>query len=153
MEIRLVTLDDIAAICRLYEEFFAHNSGLQPSYYRAAAETGGYPKSTMEDNAADIFVAVENRELVGFLHIRESKTPPFDAFVPHRYAEVIDFITTAAHRGKGIGTMLMDAAKQWAKARNLDYIELFVLSEATEETRFYQHKGFVPVSQTMRCTL
>lgn len=153
MVVRLATLNDIAAICQLYNEFFAYNAGLQPKYYKAGKEAGSYPKSTIESKESDIFVAVENDTVAGFIHIRETKTPPFDALVPHNYAEVIDFITTAAHRNKGIGTMLMDAAKQWSKIRNLDYIELFVLRNAKDEIRFYEHSDFVHVSHTMRCQL
>ena len=92
-------------------------------------------------------------QLLGLFIYKEAQTPPFDAFVKHNYAEIIDFITTAAYRKKGIGSKLMDAAKQWAKERNLNYIELFVLSDAQDEYSFYEHKGFVTVSQTMRCPL
>jgi GNAT superfamily N-acetyltransferase len=54
----------------------------------------------------------------------------------NHYAQIIDFIVTAAHRKKGVGTKLMDAAKEWAKKRGLDYIELFVLSGAIDERSF-----------------
>ena len=153
MEIKLAGLGDIASICQLYNEFFAYNAGLQPVYYKAGKEDGAYPKSIIESEASDILIAVDEGEVVGFIHIREAKTPPFDALVPHNYAEIVDFITTAAHRKKGIGSLLMDAAKQWAKARELDYIELFVLTDARDEIRFYEHASFVPVSHTMRCPL
>lgn len=153
MNIKIATLNDIEEICQLYDEFFAYNAGLQPSSYKAGKEKGEYPKSTIENNESEIFMAIENGVAVGFIHIREAKTPAFDAFVPHHYAEIIDFMTTAAYREKGIGTMLMDAAKQWAKARNLEYIELLVLSNAKAEICFYEHKSFVPVSHTMRCSL
>ena len=68
----------------------------------------------------------------------------------NHYAQIIDFIVTAAHRKKGVGTMLMDAAKEWANKRKLDYIELFVLQGAKDEHRFYEHNEFVTVMQTMR---
>lgn len=153
MEIRLATLNDISEICLLYNEFFAYNASLQPTYYKAGKESGGYPKSIIESKDSDIFVAIDSDKVAGLIHITEAKTPPFDAFVPHNYAEIIDFITTAEYRKKGIGTKLMDVAKQWAEARNLDYIELFVLNEAKDEIDFYEHKNFVSVSHTMRCTL
>lgn len=153
MLIRLATLNDIESICRLYNEFFAYNAGLQPEYYKAGTESGEYPKSSITNESSDIFVAAENGIIVGFIHIKESQTSPFDAIVPHKYAEVIDLIVTASYRKMGIGSMLMDAAKQWSKAKNLDYIELFVLLEATDEILFYKHKGFKTVSHTMRCIL
>lgn len=153
MEIRLATFNDIEPICQLYNEFFAYNANLQPAYYKAGKENGDYPKSIIASKNSDIFIALENDKIFGFIHIKEAKTPSFDAFVLHSYAEIIDFIITAAYRKRGVGSMLMDAAKQWAKTRNLDYIELFVLSEAKDELRFYEHKDFVPASHTMRCPL
>ena len=123
MEIRLATLNDIEPMCRLYHEFWQYNADLQPIYYKVGNESGGYPKNTIISEKSDIFIAVENNTIVGFIHIKEAQTPPFDAFVKHNYAEIIDFITTAAYRKKGIGSNLMDAAKQWAKERNLDSTE------------------------------
>lgn len=153
MEIRLATLSDIDPICRLYEEFFAYNAGLQPKYYKAGKEAGEYPKSVIASEDSDIFIAVENGEARGLIHVRQARTPPFEAVAPHKYAEIVDLIVTAARRRKGAGSMLMDAAKQWSRARNLDYIELFVLSDAKGEFLFYEREGFVTVSHTMRCTL
>ena len=153
MEVRLATLDDIEPICILYHEFWQYNADLQPMYYKAGTENGGYPKSVITSEKADIIIAVEKNIIVGFIHIREAQTPPFDAFVRYNYAEIIDFITTVNHREKGIGSELLGAAKQWAKERNLDYIELFVLSDAEDEFRFYENRDFVTVSHTMRCLL
>ena len=53
----------------------------------------------------------------------------------------------------GAGAALLGAAKQWAAARGLDYLELNVLAENTAAFRFYQREGFQTASQTMRLTL
>jgi len=153
LEVRLATLNDVEAICRLYNEFFAYNAGLQPKYYKAGEELGEYPKNTIEDQNADIFIAVENNDAVGFIHIRKAKTPAFDSVVPHNYAQIIDFIVTTSCREKGIGSRLMDAAKLWSRDLNLEYIELLVLHNANEAFSFYERKDFDTVSHTMRCTL
>ena len=153
MEVRLATLNDIEPICRLYHEFWQYNADLQPAYYKAGKEGGEYPRSTITGEESDLILAVDNETIVGFIHVKETRTPPFDAIVQHKYAEIIDFIVTAPCREKGIGSELMNAAKQWSKSRNLDYIELFVLSNAAKEFHFYENKDFVTVSHTMRCTL
>ena len=153
MEIRLATLDDISAICLLYHEFWHYNAGLQPEYYQEATESGEYPRSVITEEKSAIFLAAENDEIVGLIHVRESQTLPYAPIVQHRYAEIVDFIVTAPYRTKGIGAKLMDAAKQWGKTRNLDYVELFVLSNAERAFLFYEQKGFATVSHTMRCPL
>ena len=153
MDIRLATLNDIEPICKLYHEFWCYGAGLQPKYYKEAHDSGEYPRNTITIDASDIFVAESNSEIVGFIHVRESKTSPYDAIVQYNYAEIIDFIVTAPHRRKGVGLLLMNAAKEWSVSRNLDYIELFVLSDAKGEKNFYEQYGFDDVSHTMRYPL
>jgi len=153
MEIRPATHNDIDQICQLYNEFFAYNAIMDPVYCRAGKETGEYPKTVIEDIGSDLIVAVENDKLTGFIHIKEGRTPPYDALKQNHYAQIIDFIVTEKHRQKGIGKKLMDAAKEWAIKRDLDYIELFVLQGAKNEHRFYENNDFVTVMQTMRCML
>jgi len=159
MKIRVADLHDVAKICLLYDEFFANNAKIDPVYCRAGKESGEYPKSVIESNEADLIVAVSDEsdegdnELVGFIHIREGRTPPYDALMQNHYAQIIDFIVTEEQRKKGIGKLLMDAAKDWAKQRKLDYIELFVLDGAKAEHRFYENNDFVPVFHTLRCML
>jgi len=153
MEIRLAKYEDIEQICLLYNEFFAYNAKMDPVYCKAGKETGEYPKSVVDSPGSDLIIAVENNEILGFIHIKEGKTPPYDALMQNHYAQIIDFIVTEAHRKKGIGTKLMEAAKLWANKRKLDYIELFVLQGAKSEHRFYEQSGFTTVMQTMRCML
>ena len=150
MEIRPAVHDDIEQICLLYNEFFAYNAEIDPVYCRAGKETGEYPKSVIESPGSDLIVAVEGGKMLGFIHIKEGKTPPYDALMQNHYAQIIDFIVTAAHRKKGVGTKLMDAAKEWASKRNLNYIELFALQGAIDERRFYERSGFTTVMQTFR---
>ena len=153
MEIRTATLNDIEQICLLYNEFFAYNNKLQPEYCKAVKENGDYPKSVIADEKSDIIVSVEDNNILGFIHIREDQTPPYDSVVQHNFAVIIDFIVTASCREKGVGAKLMDEAKKWTKTRKLDYIELFVLNNAIEANRFYEKNDFVTVSHTMRRVL
>ena len=153
MEIRLATLDDIEALCLLLNEFYAFNAELQPAYCLAANEPGGYPRNVIESNHADFLIAIENGAVLGFVHIIQMETPPYDAIAPHKYAEIMAFMVTASRRKQGVGSMLFDAAKKWSNARNLDYIELFSLTNAREANSFYDNKDFVTVSHIRRYAL
>jgi len=153
MEVRIATLNDVEQLCPLFTEFFAYNAMLQPEYCKASIESGEYPKTVINDDDADILIAVDKGVLVGYIHIRESKTLPYDPIVQHKYAEIIDFMVSDSNRRKGVGLLLMDAAKKWGAKRNLDYIELFVLSNAKEANAFYHKYGFETKSHTMRYTL
>jgi len=153
VEVRLATLDDIEAMCPLLTEFFAYNAQLHPAYCSADIERGVYPKIIIESDSADFFIAVEGNTVVGCLHIDQKKTPPYTSVVPHNYAEIISFAVAASHRERGIGAMLIKAAKQWGRARSLDYIELTSLRGAEEANRFYDNKDFTVVSCIRRYTL
>ena len=153
MEVRLATVNDIKAICPLLTEFFAYNATLQPMYCQADKERGEYPKTTIESGHSDFLIAIENGAVIGFVHINQTKTPSYGSIVPHNYSEILAFMVTASHRGQGVGSKLIDAAKQWSKDRNLDYIELISLTNAKEANRFYDHKDFVTVSHIRRYTL
>lgn len=153
MKIRLAEANDIPEICELYNEFFIYNSTQQPKYYKMAIEKGSYPKSVVENITEDIYVAVDNNIIIGFIHIAEESTPPYDCFVQHRYATIIDLFVTKDYQKKGVGGLLLESAKQWAKTRELDYIELNVLSENENGIQFYCHEKFKFVSQIMRYAL
>ena len=153
LTIRVAGHEDISGICLLNEEFWRCNAKLQPEYYCPSNDNGTYPKSVIDSEDSDLIIAPEGEKIVGLIHVRESKTLPYAPIVQHRFAEVVDFIVTASHRRMGIGLTLMDAVKEWSKARNLEYIELFVLSEAVGEKLFYEKEGFKTVSFNMRCEL
>ncbi|HEX3037652.1 MAG TPA: GNAT family N-acetyltransferase [Oscillospiraceae bacterium] len=153
MKIRLANKNDIEEICKLYNEFFIYNSDQQPQYYKTAIEKGTYPESVVESNTEDIYVAVETNNIIGLVHMVEAITPPYDCFVQHRYASIIDLFVTKNYRNKGAGGLLLESAKEWAKARRLDYIELNVLTENKNGIQFYNNQEFKPVSHIMRFTL
>jgi len=153
MEIRIATANDIEALCPILTEFFAYNARLQPMYCNAAIESGEYPKSIIESDKSDFLIAVDNNSVVGFIHINQMETPPYDAITPHKYAEIMAFMVTAASREKGIGSELVNFAKGWSTERNLDYIELFSLVNANEANNFYDKNDFVTVSHIRRLVL
>jgi len=150
METRIATLNDIKALCPLLTEFFTYNAGLQPLYNSEAVEDGEYPKIIIEGDNSDFLIAVDNGAVVGFIHIEQMKTQPYNSVVQHNYAEIIAFMVTASHRAHGVGTKLLDAAKEWSKERNLDYIELISMINADDANLFYDKKGFKTVSYIRR---
>jgi GNAT superfamily N-acetyltransferase len=153
MEIRLAETKDVKGICSLYNDFFIYNANQQPQYYKPAIENGEYPKSVVANDTEDIFVAADGNAVIGLIHVKEEKTPPFSCFVQQKFATIIDLFVKDNFRNKGIGGLLVESAKQWAASRNLDYIELNVLAENENGIQFYNYKNFKTISQIMRYTL
>ena len=153
MEIKIATLNDIEALCPLIIEFFAYNAQLSPVYSFAAIERGDYPKMIIESENSDFLIAIRDDDIIGFIHINQMKTPPYDAIVQYDYAEIMAFMVRVQSRVQGVGTLLIESAKEWSKKRNLKYIELVSLKNAKEANIFYDKKDFTVESYIRRFIL
>ena len=129
---RVATAGDEAAIRRLFMEMLRtifHTQEVEgyPAGYVGRFFTGG------ED---EILVAEQAGAVVGFLSLeshREGK-PPF------LYLD--DFSVTAACRGQGIGSRLLDMAEEYAAALELGEIHLHVERDNLGARRLYRRRGF-----------
>ncbi len=150
MNIRLAIHDDVEAISDLYTQFFTYNAEQQPKYYVAARESGAYPMSVIDSNKGDIIVAEIDNAIVGFVHVEEDATPPYPSILSHKFVCIVDFIVNKQYRKNGIGQLLLEKVKDWAKARKLEYIELMVLENNDIGKAFYDREHFATVARTMR---
>jgi PhnO protein len=83
-------------------------------------------------------VIEEKNELIAFgsLHIQRLLHHSKDA------AEIQELIIKESHRGKGIGTKLIDRFKEICKENNCELIEVCCNRKRIETHKFYQHCGF-----------
>jgi GNAT superfamily N-acetyltransferase len=145
---------DIDAVCILYKQFYAYYATQQPDYYKEAEPDREYFAKILESDMDIIFIAFDGNDApVGICHIAQKQTPPVDFYVPHKFAVLIDLFVTNKHRGGGIGTDLLNEAKNWTRARKLDYLELRVLQLNEFARRFYERENFDVTAHTMRCML
>jgi len=122
----------------------------QPDYYVSADENGKYPDTVIDSENGDIIVAVFDDIIIGFIHIEADNTPSYSSVVSHRFACIVDFFVVEQHRKKGIGRLLLEEAKQWARSRQLEYLELMVLEDNEVGRNFYERENFSTISRTMR---
>lgn len=130
--LRVATAGDEAAIRRLFVEMLRtifHTQEVKgyPAGYVGRFFTGG------ED---EILVAEQAGAVVGFLSLESHREgePPF------LYLD--DFSVTAACRGQGIGSRLLDMAEEYAAALELGEIHLHVERDNHGARRLYRHRGF-----------
>jgi len=152
MDVKIATLDDAEMIGEMYRDFFTFHADLQPAYYQKA-ESGEYPANTIKSETADIIIAQADESIAGFIHVLEDETPPYDSIISHKFAVVMDLFVLPSYRKKGVGTALINAAKEWAKKRCLDYIDINVLAENKNAARLYLREEFQIVQHKMRYTL
>ncbi len=142
MEIRAAVSADIPALLALYRDLFEEAARLQPYNFRAAEPKEAFLQKLIDSPEGEILVAVQDGKPVGFAVLAEQTTAPFDCLTPHRFAYLMDLVVASELREIGIGSSLIDAAKDWARGRGLEHMELNVLPENRSAVRLYERNGF-----------
>lgn len=144
---------DRKAIAEIYRTLFEAMSNLQPQYIQAAEQDPDFILKIITESKKDILVAQCGVQLLGFALVLMTHTPPYRCFVPHPYADLLDLAVLPDARGNGLGTLLLQAVKSWAKAYGADYLELGALSNNQGAVRLYEREGFRECLKTFRASL
>lgn len=112
----------------------------------------GYPLSldqtlqninaVLQSNDHTAFVAEYENTIVGWIGAAQA----IMIEVPS-HCEINGLVIDERHRGMGIGKLLIDQVKQWAKAKGNNKIGLHCNVKRTEAHLFYQHLGFSEIKQ------
>ena len=144
---------DRKAIAEIYRTLFEAMSNLQPQYIQAAEQDPDFILKIITESKKDILVAQCGVQLLGFALVLMTHTPPYRCFVPHPYADLLDLAVLPDARGNGLGTLLLQAVKGWAKAYGADYLELDALSNNQGAIHLYEREGFRECLKTFRANL
>lgn len=96
----------------------------------------------------DAFVAIYDSHVVGWIGLAQVimiESVPF--------CEINGLVIDENRRGKGIGKLLVEKAKQWAKQKGNDTLRLRCNIKRTEAQQFYLHLGFKETKQQTAFTL
>jgi len=88
------------------------------------------------------FVAEYENKIVGWIGAAQAL---MIEVMPH--CEINGLVIDEHHRGMGIGKLLIDNVKQWAKEKGNNKIGLHCNVKRTEAHLFYQHLGFTELKQ------
>ena len=151
--VRKATDNDIPAIAELYREQFREMAKLIPDFIKEGDQNTEFIENTITNEESDILVYENDGMIVGFILLQAKTRPDFPFMLPGKYCYIMDIIVTKNHRGKGFGTALMNAAKDWAKERDCNFINLDVLVNNPSAIKLYEKLGFIPKAQEMYCKL
>jgi GNAT superfamily N-acetyltransferase len=148
--IRLATTDDAAALAELGARAFAHSfahscSPADMAAYLAATYGAAQQAAELCDPAVRILVADAAPEpgLDGFVMLREG--PPPDCVGGARPIELARLYTRVGGTSRGVGSLLMHAAKADARGRGFRTLWLGVWEHNHGARRFYARHGFIDV--------
>lgn len=147
--IRKATISDTPAIAELYREQFKEMAKLQPYFICEGNQSTEFIEKSITDENSDILVYEDNGKVVGFILLQAKARPDFPFIVQCNFCYIMDIIVTENCRGKGYGTALMNASKEWAKERNCNFMSLDVLVNNPEAIKLYNKLGFVTKAQEM----
>ena len=94
------------------------------------------------------FVALHEDKIVGW--IGAAQTIMIEV-LPH--CEINGLVTDEGYRGKGVGRLLIEKVKQWAKENGYDVLSLHCNVTRTAAHLFYEHIGFKAIKQQKYFTI
>jgi GNAT superfamily N-acetyltransferase len=153
---RRATIDDYEGLAALLSEADEVHARLLPRYFKRPARPARTRAELARMLAAldeGVWVIDGDAEYgpgpVGLVHALLYDTPPQPALVPRRRCHVDSLVVTERARRHGLGTRLVEAAAEWARAKGAEELLLTVWTGNAEAERFYEHLGFARVSSVL----
>ncbi len=153
MLIRLANKDDIEQLRHLYSELEIDAVKYQPEHFVVGYRNNDFFNSIFESSNQDILVAEVDGTVIGFSHVMILKQKNIVCLKPQTAVYIQDMDVLECERSKGIGTLLIDASKEYGKSRGADFIRTEVFPQNINGMRFYQRNGFSEMMKTIECQL
>ena len=131
--IREMTADDAKAVNTLSNQL---------GYPLSIEQTLQNIHSVLQSKDHRAFVAEYENKIVGWIGASQAI---MIEVIPH--CEINGLVINQDHRGMGIGKLLIDKVKEWAKEKNNNKIGLHCNVKRTEAHLFYEHLGFAEIKQ------
>ena len=127
----------------LWKEFANDPSGMDEPVQTGEENTkrmSQYVAKLVEEDPRQVLVAEENGDLVGFLIFqRQSKTL---LEVSHQWASISDLYVKPTHRGRGIGTNLLQTCLDGLRSSGTTHVRVRVGSKNENAIRLCRKVGF-----------
>ena len=105
-------------------------------------------KTVLQSKMHTAFVALDDNRIVGW--IGAAQVMMIEVM---RHCEINGLVIEEQCRGKGIGKLLIEKVKEWAKENGNDKLTLHCNTKRTEAHLFYEHLGFKEIKQQKYLTI
>lgn len=153
MNIRAAGLDDAAVLQELYGVLDEASVRCQPEHFAQGLRPAGLIRDILLDEDSLVLIMESGATDVGFIHVQLQEPLDNGVYKRQRFLCVWDIAVKEECRGKGAGTALLRAAKEWGKTRGAAFMRLNVLTENEAGLRFYRKHGFTCVQHTLEARL
>ncbi len=154
--IRDFSVGDEAGLQECFIELQDFERSIEPFRLSGIAIAKSYVGSLFElckKKSGKIFVATSLCEIVGFVCVLSKSEFDLELNGPVEAAYITDLIVKQAHRRKGIGERLMQAAELFAKESGAQLISIDVLARNVSARSFYTASGCEDYQLTLRKSL
>lgn len=155
ISIRKAKKEDSAAIEELYTELEKDGVFYQPEHFvlSKAGERSRQLEGVLKSDTQVMFVAEDGGTVIGFAHVLFAKAKAFSCLKPQSNIYLQDLVVTQSYRNRKIGTMLLEAAKQYGIEKGADFFRTQVFPGNVDGMRFYERNGFSTKMITIECPL
>lgn len=147
--IRKATINDLNSILYLLKQISEFHTNLRPDLFKPNTK---YTKEELIDliNSDDfiIFLYEENNEILGYVFLKLICIKNQRLLNDIKTIYIDDFCVDETKRGKGIGRILYNYVKAYAKENNYNNITLNVWS-GNDAIKFYEKIGLKPQKITL----
>ena len=142
--IRLAEIADIDGINVLRAQLHIQHIAYRPDIFAPIEQPvfDSLMVPYIKDDSKDIVISENNGVIDGYAAISFCDTAKgAGEILPFTFVEVNELCVAENAQGKGIGTALLDAVKQYAKDRGAKFVELGVQAQNTGAQEFYKANG------------
>lgn len=122
MQIRVANREDIEQLRRLYFELETDGVKYQPEHFIMGYRSDDFFDSIFQNDDQDILVADVDGTVIGFFHVIILKQKNIACLKPQTAIYIQDLDVLECERSKGIGTLLINASREYGKERGADFI-------------------------------
>ncbi len=151
--IRPARAEDAQAVTAMWAEMGVEHQQYDPQRWALAADAGERQREhffrTLADRQSGLVLTATDStgQVVGYLMAGVTEPPP--VFRTKRRGQIWDLFVRPAHRGKGVGRRLMEAAVDGLKARGAEDLLLRVSADNEAAIEFYRKLGLRLVAHEM----
>ena len=143
--IRLAVEDDLKRVQELSQKLMEYEKSLATKEYMFnlnwALTDEGYENYKSNISRDELYVVCIDDKIIGYMTCWINRRLPWLA---HKTMEIGNLYVEPEYRGKGIGTVLVNKAKELCKKNEIKFLKIEVTADNKAAQEFYKNNGLYP---------
>ncbi len=153
MDIRRAKRADEVYLNELYAQLEKDAVFYQPQHFVMSEKGARICDELFDSERQAVFAAEDNGEVVGFIHVKLLASKDIPCLRPEINVYIQDMVVSEKCRNKGIGTQLIETAKEYGRKNGASFVRTQVFPMNEDGLRFYRRNGFAETMITIECPL